>query len=155
MNWQDVLQLTKSNLVPPRRVEKSNLEWMQLLTMEQYRVTRQHGTEITFSGEYCESYSPGMYSCVCCGTALFDSTNKFNSSSGWPSFEEPVRQEVIMYRKDTSYGMQRIEVMCNVCSAHLGHVFPDGPTSTGLRFCINSVSLKKQEATEEVVKKAV
>jgi peptide methionine sulfoxide reductase msrA/msrB len=146
MNWNDVLQLAQQNLTPPRRVEKTDEEWQQLLTPEQYRVTRQHGTEKPFSGEYCEIYSPGIYNCVCCGTELFDSTQKFNSLSGWPSFTEPVQQNVMKYRSDRSFGMQRIEVLCSVCDAHLGHVFPDGPPPSGLRFCINSVSLKKQEA---------
>lgn len=144
MNWNDVLQLAQHNLTPPRRVEKTDEEWKQLLTPEQYRVTRQHGTEKPFSGEYCELYSPGIYNCVCCGTELFDSTQKFNSLSGWPSFTEPVQQNVMKYRSDRSFGMQRIEVLCSVCDAHLGHVFPDGPPPSGLRFCINSASLKKQ-----------
>jgi len=146
MNWNDVLQLAQHNLTPPKRVEKTDEEWKHLLTPEQYRVTRQHGTEKPFSGEYCEIYSPGIYNCVCCGTELFDSTQKFNSLSGWPSFTEPVQQNVMKYRSDRSFGMQRIEVLCSVCDAHLGHVFPDGPPPSGLRFCINSVSLKKQEA---------
>jgi len=146
MNWNDVLQLAQQNLTPPKRVEKTDEEWKQLLTPEQYRVTRQHGTEKPFSGEYCEIYSPGIYNCVCCGTELFDSTRKFNSLSGWPSFTEPVQQNVMKYRSDRSFGMQRIEVLCSVCDAHLGHVFPDGPPPSGLRFCINSVSLKKQTA---------
>ncbi len=146
MNWNDVLQLTKNNPAPPRRLEKTETEWKRLLTPEQYRVTRQHGTEMPFSGEYCEIYSPGMYTCLCCGTELFDSTGKFNSGTGWPSFSEPVKNDVIRYKMDNSYGMQRIEVLCNVCDAHLGHVFPDGPVPSGLRFCINSLSLKKEEA---------
>jgi peptide methionine sulfoxide reductase msrA/msrB len=146
MNWNDVLQLAQHNPDPPKRVERTDEEWKQLLTPEQYRVTRQHGTERPFSGEYCELYSPGIYNCVCCGTELFDSTQKFNSLSGWPSFTEPVQLNVMKYRSDRSFGMQRIEVLCNVCDAHLGHVFPDGPPPSGLRFCINSVSLKKEEA---------
>lgn len=146
MTWNDVLRLTRDNKVPPARVEKTDAEWKQLLTPEQYRVTRQHGTERAFSGEYCELYSPGIYVCLCCGTQLFDSTGKFNSGTGWPSFSEPAKDDVISYKIDNSYGMQRIEVLCNVCDAHLGHVFPDGPPPSGLRFCINSVSLKKSEA---------
>jgi methionine-R-sulfoxide reductase len=143
MNWNDVLNYSQKNLPPDRQVRKSDAEWKQQLTPEQYRVTRQHGTEVPFSGEYCETHSPGVYACICCGTELFDSTLKFESSSGWPSFTEPVKDNVIRYLKDTSYGMVRIEVLCNVCEAHLGHVFPDGPAPSGLRFCINSASLNK------------
>ena len=143
MNWNNVLDFAKQNLAPDKQVKKSNEEWKQQLTPEQYRVTRQHGTETPFSGEYCESHAPGMYACVCCGTELFDSTLKFDSGTGWPSFTEPVKDNVIRYIKDTSYGMTRIEVLCNICEAHLGHVFPDGPPPSGLRFCINSASLKK------------
>lgn len=146
MNWTDVLQLTKNNPAPPKKVKKTEEEWKQLLTPEQYRVTRKHATERPFSGEYCEIYSPGIYHCLCCGTELFDSTVKFNSGTGWPSFSAPVKDNVIKYLQDNSYGMLRVEVLCNVCDAHLGHVFPDGPTPTGLRFCINSISLKKEEA---------
>jgi peptide methionine sulfoxide reductase msrA/msrB len=149
MNWNDVLQLTKKNHAPPKRVEKTDDEWKGLLTPEQYSITRQHATERPFSGEYCEIYSPGIYTCLCCGTELFNSTVKFNSGTGWPSFSEPVRKDVIKYRSDNSYGMQRVEVLCNVCDAHLGHVFPDGPTPGGLRFCINSVSLKKEEERKD------
>lgn len=146
MNWNDVLQLTMHKPAPPKRVEKTDEEWRRLLTPEQYRVTRQHGTERPFSGEYCELYSAGVYKCVCCGTELFDSTGKFNSRTGWPSFTEPSQENVIKYLADNSFGMQRIEVLCNVCDAHLGHVFPDGPAPSGLRFCINSLSLEKEEA---------
>jgi peptide methionine sulfoxide reductase msrA/msrB len=150
MNWNDLLQILKNNPAPPKRVEKTDKEWAQLLTAEQYQVTRLHGTERPFSGEYCEAYSPGIYTCVCCGTELFDSTDKFNSRTGWPSFSGPVINNVVKYKSDKNYGMQGVEVLCNVCDAHLGHVFPDGPLPSGLRFCINSVSLKKTELEEAV-----
>lgn len=145
MNWKDVLNYTKNGPAPEMKVNKTEAEWKELLTEEQFRVTRQHGTEAPFSGEYCESHSPGVYACVCCGTELFDSSLKFDSGTGWPSFTEPVKGNVIRYIQDMSYGMQRIEVQCNVCDAHLGHVFPDGPPPTGLRYCINSLSLKRLE----------
>jgi len=143
MNWKELLQIIKNNPAPPKRVEKTDEEWKRLLTAEQYRVTRRHGDERPFSGEYCESYSPGIYTCLCCGTELFDSTGKFDSGTGWPSFTGPVKDNVVKYKPDNSYGMQNVEVLCNVCDAQLGHVFPDGPPPSGLRFCINSVALKK------------
>ena len=149
MTWKDLQQLIKNNPVPPRRVEKTNEEWKSLLTTAQYQVTRLHGTERPFSGEYCESYSPGVYSCICYGTGLFDSTVKFDSRTGWPSFTGPVNENVVKYKSDRSFGMHRVEVLCNVCDAHLGHVFPDGPPPSGLRFCINSVSLKKEKTGEK------
>jgi peptide-methionine (R)-S-oxide reductase len=145
MNWKDVLNFTKNGMAPEVKINKTDAEWQQLLTPEQFRVTRQHGTEAPFSGEYCESHEPGIYACVCCGTELFDSTLKFDSGTGWPSFTEPVKENVIRYILDSSYGMQRVEVLCNICDAHLGHVFPDGPKPTGLRFCINSLSLRQVE----------
>ncbi len=150
MNWNELKQIMKSNLAPPKRVEKTEQEWKKLLTPDQYMVTRLHGTERPFSGEYCEAYAPGIYNCLCCGTALFDSTKKFDSRTGWPSFTGPVADNVVRYKSDSSYGMERVEVLCNVCDAHLGHVFPDGPQPSGLRFCINSVSLKKEESGESV-----
>ncbi len=151
MNWNDVLSFSNNNPHPGRRVEKTAAEWKEALTPEQYRITRKHGTEPAFSGTFCEAHAPGIYACICCGTALFDSTAKFNSRSGWPSFAMPVKEHVIRYSKDTSWGATRIEVLCAVCDAHLGHVFPDGPAPSGLRFCINSVSLKKLEDKQTTV----
>ena len=143
MTWNDVLRLMQANLEPDRKVTKTKEEWKALLTPEQFHVTREHGTERAYTGEYCELFVPGVYGCICCGTQLFDSTTKFDSLTGWPSFTAPLKDNVIRYKKDTSWGMTQIEVLCNVCDAHLGHVFPDGPEPSGLRFCINSASLRK------------
>ena len=146
IDWKQVTRYAgDGSPEPPRRVEKSEEEWKKELTSQQFRVTRRKGTEAPFSGEYCEAHEPGLYACVCCGTELFDSTEKFESGSGWPSFTEPVEDAVIRYEEDRSHGMRRIEVLCNVCDAHLGHVFPDGPEPTGLRYCINSASLQLVE----------
>jgi methionine-R-sulfoxide reductase len=143
MKWIDVLKYAKQGSPEPdRRVVKSDEEWKKLLTDEQFSITRGKGTERAFTGEYCEAHDPGLYSCICCNTPLFDSRQKFDSGTGWPSFGEPVKNNVIKYKNDTSYGMQRIEVMCNVCDCHLGHVFPDGPPPSGLRFCVNSASIR-------------
>ncbi len=124
------------------KVIKTDEEWRQQLTSEQYRVARQKGTERAFTGEYCESHDPGVYQCVCCGTDLFESKQKFDSGTGWPSFTEPMDPELIHLENDYTYGMSRVEVLCAVCDAHLGHVFNDGPPPAGLRYCLNSVSLK-------------
>jgi peptide-methionine (R)-S-oxide reductase len=146
MNWNDVIRYAKEGSpAPERRVEKTEEEWQAQLTPEQYRITRRKGTEAPFSGEFCSIFEEGQYNCVCCDTPLFDSSIKFESSSGWPSFTEPLKDNVIKYEVDNSYGMVRVEVMCNVCDGHLGHVFPDGPPPTGLRFCINSESIQLEK----------
>lgn len=128
---------------PP--IIKDDQEWRAQLTPEQYQVTREKGTERAFAGEYHDCKAPGTYRCVCCGAELFSSATKYDSGSGWPSFYQPLKPENVGEETDTSHFMHRTEVHCNQCGAHLGHVFPDGPQPTGLRYCINSASLKLEE----------
>ena len=123
------------------KIEKPLEEWRNELTDAQFQVCRMGGTERPFTGEYHASSAPGTYVCVCCGTALFDSSSKFDSGCGWPSYFQPLAADVIRELVDNSHGMRRTEVRCAACDAHLGHVFPDGPRPTGLRYCINSVAL--------------
>ena len=132
-----------------RRVERSDDEWRALLTPEQYRVTRQGGTEAPFSGQYWRTLDSGSYRCVCCGELLFTSSMKFASSCGWPSFDREVDTKPIERRRDLSHGMIRTEVLCGSCGAHLGHVFDDGPTATGERYCINSAAIVLEASNAE------
>jgi peptide-methionine (R)-S-oxide reductase len=142
LTWKDIIHYAvDGNPTPTKRVEKTEAEWRAQLTPEQFRITRKKGTESPHSGELCSIHDTGKYACVCCGSPLFDSTIKFESGTGWPSFTQPIEVHAIKYRKDSSYGMVRVEVMCNTCDAHLGHVFPDGPEPGGLRYCINSESM--------------
>ena len=144
LRWNDVIQFAdEGNPEPPRTVRKTEAEWRAQLSPEAYHVTREHGTERAFSSEMCSLLTPGRYECIGCGTLLFDASEKFESGTGWPSFTQPVAPEVISYKVDRSYGMERVETLCNVCEAHLGHVFPDGPRPSGLRYCMNAVALRK------------
>ena len=123
------------------RIEKSEQEWKEILNPEQYKVLREKGTEIPFTGKYNDFKKKGIFKCMACGNELFASETKFDSGSGWPSFDAPISENHVKLDNDNSYGMKRIEIMCKKCKSHLGHVFDDGPTSTGKRFCINSMSL--------------
>ena len=131
---------------PTEPLRRTDAEWRERPSAEAYRVAREGGTERAFAGEYTDTETPGTYQCVCCGTDLFRSDSKFHSGCGWPSFFEPLSGSNLVELEDNSLGMQRIEIRCKGCDAHLGHVFPDGPPPTGLRYCINSVCLKLEKS---------
>lgn len=148
LRWGDVIKFAKySNPEPYRRVEKTEEEWQAQLSSAQYKILRQKETESPYRNAFCRSYEPGQYVCAGCGSLLFNATEKYHAISGWPSFTQPATKGAIKYRYDFSHRMERIEVQCNVCDGHLGHVFPDGPEPSGLRYCINSASL--HQLTEE------
>lgn len=150
LKWIDIVKFAATgNPVPEKKIVKTDEEWHTLLTPEQFRVTRLKGTERAHSSEMCSLFEPGKYACTCCGTLLFDAGNKFESGTGWPSFTQPVAENAIAYHKDRTHGMNRIETVCNVCDAHLGHVFPDGPKPSGLRYCMNALALEKVESKDK------
>ena len=138
-------QRKKREKMSDEKIIKSDEEWKKILTPEQFNICRKKDTEKPFTGKYNDCKDAGVYKCSCCGNKLFDSKTKFDSGSGWPSFFKPMSDENVKYESDNSFGMTRIEVMCNKCGAHLGHVFDDGPQPTNLRFCINSVSLNLEK----------
>lgn len=156
INWNDILHFVQQgNPAPPRIVDRTPEEWRKRLSPDIYHITREKGTEPAGTDESCTQFKPGIYTCACCDNLLFDSEQKFNSGSGWPSFTQPIIYNAIRYQEDLSYGMHRIEANCNVCGAHLGHVFPDGPMPSGLRYCMNSLALKKQQNDTAYIDTAV
>ncbi|HEY3301156.1 MAG TPA: peptide-methionine (R)-S-oxide reductase MsrB [Methylophilaceae bacterium] len=146
LTWKDILHLARNgNAEPAQKVSKSDSEWRELLSDEEYYVTRKAGTERAFSSSLCNLFEPGIYQCVCCDTLLFDASEKFDSKTGWPSFTQPINDNAISYHLDDSLASVRIETTCSTCDAHLGHVFPDGPGPFGLRYCMNALALRKQK----------
>ncbi|MEZ5447893.1 MAG: peptide-methionine (R)-S-oxide reductase MsrB [Thiolinea sp.] len=147
LDWNDVLRFAREgNPEPEQRIDKTDAQWRGALSAEAYTVLRRKGLERPFSSEMCGLFAPGRYACAGCGTLLFDANEKFESGTGWPSFTQPLAASRVAYHSDHSHGMQRIEVTCNACGGHLGHVFPDGPQPSGLRYCINALALEKQSS---------
>lgn len=142
-NNQESIKMNQNEF---KKIEKTDKEWRELLSDDEYYVTRLQGTEPAFSGQYWNHKDVGVYKCTCCGAELFLSDAKFDSGCGWPSYFKPIQPGIIAEKKDLSHGMVRTEVRCSACDAHLGHVFPDGPPPTGLRYCINSLAIKFEKA---------
>ncbi len=144
LTWQDIEnRVFHGNPPAKQRVEKTDNQWRSLLPSEVYQVTRQAGTERPFSSPMCTHFEPGLYACACCDTLLFDATQKFDSGTGWPSFTQPTEPNAVAYFNDGSLSRVRVEITCSTCDAHLGHVFPDGPAPSKLRYCVNALSLKR------------
>ena len=144
LTWKDIEKFVSHNNPPAdQRVVNTEEQWRKLLPNDVYEVTRNAGTERPFSSPMCSQFKPGIYACACCGTLLFDATEKFDSGTGWPSFTQPVKQNNVAYFSDDSLNRMRVEITCNTCDAHLGHVFPDGPAPSKLRYCVNALSLKR------------
>ena len=145
LTWESIQKLvTEGNLTPDKRLVKTGAQWKQLLSDDVYYVTRNAGTERPFSSPMCTHFEAGIYACACCDTLLFDSTEKFDSGTGWPSFTQPIKENAIAYYLDDSLDRSRVEITCNSCDAHLGHVFPDGPAPSKLRYCVNALSLQRK-----------
>lgn len=145
LTWQDIEKfVTNGNPPATRRVVKTGEQWRSLLPKDVYEVTRNAGTERPFSSPMCTHFEPGTYACACCDTLLFDSSEKFDSGTGWPSFTQPINENSVAYFNDDSMSRMRVEITCNTCDAHLGHVFPDGPPPSRLRYCVNALSLKRK-----------
>lgn len=152
ITWNDVLNfVSKGNPKPDKKIVKTDEEWKKLLTEEQFIITRKKGTERPFVNGACSRFEPGIYACACCNTLLFDASEKFQSGTGWPSFTQPIKENAVAYAGDNTHGMVRVEILCNTCDSHLGHVFPDGPPPSGLRYCTNAASLKKVVEKEKSV----
>ena len=148
--WKNILSFVKDgNPTPDRRVNKTDEQWRTQLSEEQFRVARQHATEPAFSSDSCCLFESGIYACVCCETLLFNAEDKYESGTGWPSFNQPIMENAVSYYGDSSHAKERVEARCNTCDAHLGHVFPDGPQPSGLRYCMNAVALRKVDITTE------
>ncbi len=145
LTWESIQKLVNlGNFSPDKRLVKTSEEWKSLLPEEVYDVTRNAGTERPFSSPMCTHFEAGIYACACCDTLLFDSTEKFDSGTGWPSFTQPLKENAIAYHTDDSLLRSRVEITCNTCDAHLGHVFPDGPAPSKLRYCVNALSLQRK-----------
>lgn len=144
LTWQNIENFViNGNPLAHKRVEKTSDEWRELLPNDVFDVTRNAGTERPFSSPMCTHFEAGVYACACCNTLLFDATEKFDSGTGWPSFTQPIEQNSVAYSSDESLSRQRVEITCNTCDAHLGHVFPDGPAPSKLRYCVNALSLNR------------
>ena len=143
--WQDIEKfVTYGNPPADQRILKTGMQWRSLLENDVYEVARNAGTELPFSSPMCSQFELGVYSCACCDTLLFDSSEKFNSGTGWPSFTQPIKKNSVAYLNDDTLNRMRVEITCNTCDAHLGHVFPDGPAPGKLRYCVNALFLKRK-----------